>query len=281
MKQAFPTSTRPVVAFMTDFGTGDGDVGVLKGVALGIAPDAQFIDISHTVPPQNIASGAWILATSYRYFPQGTVFVCVVDPGVGSTRRPIAVHAGNWFFVGPDNGLFSYIFVEQPIHQGVALSNAAYHLPQVSSTFHGRDIFAPVAAHIARGISLPQLGPQIDSAMLQRIDIGHATRQGTHIDAHVLHVDHFGNLVTNIPLRLVPDLFDSTKVEMTFPAQSVVITERRRFFSDSPGEEVQDDTQPFIYGDSSGYVGVAVRNGNAAATLHIGDGEAITFVLEN
>src|SRR5947207_2897353 len=165
-----PTSCS-VIAMMTDFGLGDGDVGVMKGVIAGITPQAHIIDITHDVAPQNVPSGAWILASAYRYFPQGTVFVCVVDPGVGSSRRAIAIHAGSWFFVGPDNGLFSYIFVEQPIHQAVVLSNTAYHLPQVSSTFHGRDIFAPAGAHLARGVALQELGEPLEPASLQRIDV--------------------------------------------------------------------------------------------------------------
>ncbi|GAC1394014.1 MAG: SAM-dependent chlorinase/fluorinase [Ktedonobacteraceae bacterium] len=279
MSQSSPIQsslTRPVIAFMTDFGLDDGDAGVLKGVVLSIATDAQLIDITHTVAPQNVASGAWILGASYRYFPDGTVFVCVVDPGVGSSRRPIAVHAGGWYFVGPDNGLFSYVFAEQPVHQAVTLSHPAYHLSQVSTTFHGRDIFAPVAAHIARGVMLSELGPSSDLATLQRLDLHLATRQGRHIhDARVLHVDHFGNLVTNIPLQLVPDLFTSSHVEMTFPQQGVVISERRRFFS----EHTQSGEDPFIYGDSSGYVGVAIRNGNAAHTLLVDYGAAMAFVI--
>lgn len=270
-------SSRPVIAFMTDFGIGDGDVGVLKGVALGIAPNAQLIDITHTVAPQNVASGAWILSASYRYFPHGTVFVCVVDPGVGSNRRPIAVSAGDWYFVGPDNGLFSYIFAEQPVHAVATLTQSAYHLAQVSSTFHGRDIFTPVAAHIANGVALAELGPAVDHMTLQHLDLGLATRHDNEVqDARVLHVDNFGNLVTNIPLHLVPDLFSSTQVIATFANQKEGISERRSFFSDSTQSQ---DRQPFIFGDSSGYVGIAVRNGSAAHTLHVGYGDTMTFVI--
>src|SRR6266566_6353740 len=113
---------RPVIALMTDFGPEDWDVGVMKGVIAGITPNVHIIDITHDVSPQNVASGAWILASAYRYFPQDTVFVCVVDPGVGSSRGAIAMHAGNWFFVGPDNGLFSYVMAEQSIHAAIHLA---------------------------------------------------------------------------------------------------------------------------------------------------------------
>src|SRR2546428_3499286 len=176
------SNPHPVLALMTDFGLGDGDVGVMKGVIVGIIPQVHIIDITHDVAPQNVPSGAWILASAYRYFPKGTVFICVVDPGVGSSRGAIAIHAGEWLFVGPDNGLFSYIFAEQPLYQAVALSNTVYHLPQVSSTFHGRDIFAPAGAHLARGIALQELGQQLEPATLQHIDVEPPIRHGTHID---------------------------------------------------------------------------------------------------
>jgi S-adenosylmethionine hydrolase len=167
--------SQPVIALLTDFGQGDGDVGVMKGVIASIAPGAQIIDITHEIAPQNIPSGAWILSTAYRFFPQGTIFVCVVDPGVGSSRNAIAVHTGDKFFVGPDNGLFSYVLAQQTFNNAVVLSNPAYHLPQVSSTFHGRDIFAPAGAHLANGVALSELGTAIDSSKLQRINIDSCT----------------------------------------------------------------------------------------------------------
>ncbi|GHO92058.1 hypothetical protein KSF_021060 [Reticulibacter mediterranei] len=268
------SSIRPVVAFMTDFGLGDGDVGVMKGVALGITPEAQIVDITHDVAPQNVSSGAWILAASYRYFPKGTVFVCVVDPGVGSTRRPIAVRAGDWIFVGPDNGLFDRVLAEQTFHEAVTLANPAYRLQQVSSTFHGRDIFAPAGAHLAGGVALAELGERLELADLVHIDPSLAARQGERIEAEVLHIDNFGNIITNIPLSLVPDLFSSHAIQLGFPALNQAVAERRRFFADVPGGDGQE-ARPFIYGDSSGYVGIAIRNGNAARTLHVSYGEKI------
>jgi S-adenosylmethionine hydrolase len=269
-------SKYPVVALMTDFGTGEADTGVMKGVIAGITPDARIIDLTHDILPQRIASGAWVLATSYRYFPTNTVFVCVVDPGVGSSRGAIALHAGEWFFVGPDNGLFSYILAEQPAHAAVLLSNPAYHLQHVSATFHGRDIFSPVGAHLARGGAtiMRDLGTAIDLANLKRLETSQSARHGSTIDAHIIHVDNFGNLITSIPLTILPDLFDLPQVRASFPVQGKVIDERRRFFADGP-----EGGRPFIYGDSSGYIGIAVRNGNAAQTLDAAYGDAITFVI--
>ena len=273
MSQNTPSTTpRPIVAIMTDFGLGESDVGVMKAVIIGITPDAQIIDITHDIPPQNVASGAWVLSYGYRYYPGGTVFVCVVDPGVGSSRNAIAVHAGDWYFVGPDNGLFSYIYAEQTIHGAVVLSNSAFHLPQVSSTFHGRDIFAPAGAHLARGVALHELGTSLDQEALQRIDVQPPERHGSHIDAQILYVDTFGNLVTNIPLSIVPDLFSSKHVQIVFLTNHVVVERCRRFFAEGPV-----DNQPFIFGDSSGYVGVAIQNGNAARSLGLGPGAPITF----
>ncbi len=275
MTQANISYSRPVIALITDFGVGDADVGVMKGVIAGITPDAHIIDITHNVRPQNVPSGAWILASGYRYFPKNTVYICVVDPGVGSSRRAIAVHAGDWYFVGPDNGLFNYVLAEQPVHAAVLLSNSTYHLPGVSSTFHGRDIFAPVGAYLARGLTeiFHKLGPSVDPATLRRLEVGGTTRRGTTIDAHIVHVDNFGNLITSIPLSLVPELYTASQVRIVFPREGVIVEKRRQFFADGP-----DDGQAFIYGDSSGYVGIAVRNGNAAKTLGVGLGVTISFI---
>ena len=276
MTQAHNSYSRPVIALMTDFGVGDGDVGVMKGVIAGITPDAHIIDITHNVLPQNVPSGSWILASSYRYFPKNTVYVCVVDPGVGSVRKAVALHAGDWFFVGPDNGLFSYIMAEQPVHAAILLTNAAFHLPHVSSTFHGRDIFAPVGAYLARGMTgiFPELGTPVNPATLQRLEGSAANRQGTAIDAHIIHVDNFGNLITSIPLTLIPELFTASQLSIVFPGEEKVVEKRRQFFAEGP-----DDGQPFIYGDSSGYVGIAVRNGNAAKTLGASLGDHIACII--
>lgn len=271
------THSVPVVALMTDFGASDGYVGVMKGVIVGITAGVQMIDITHDIAPQNVLAGTWVLATSYAYFPPSTVFVCVVDPGVGSSRGAIAVHAGSWFFVGPDNGLFSYIYLQEPIHAVVALSNPAYQLSHVSSSFHGRDIFAPAGAYLAGGVALTELGRQIDPARLQRIDLGQPISHGTYIDASIVHVDHFGNLITSIPLTMVPELFSRAQQQghIVFPGNGAIVEARRRFFAEDEGT---DDGQPFMYADSSGYVGIAVRNGNAARILGVGFGTSLTFL---
>jgi len=265
---------RAVIALMTDFGLGDGYAGVMKGVIAGIAPDVQVIDITHEIAPQQIASGAWILAEAYRYFPRGTVFTCVVDPGVGSARGAIALHAGDWLFVGPDNGLFSYIYTEQPVHEAVMLANAQYRLPQVSTTFHGRDVFAPAAAYLARGVSLSDFGPAIDPATLVRLTVQQAVRQNGTITACIVHIDHFGNIVTNIPLTLVPELFgEQVQVRCIFADSGAVVEQHSRFFAAGSGGV------PFLYNDSAGTIGVAVRNGNAATALGARLGSQVTLIV--
>jgi S-adenosylmethionine hydrolase len=275
MAQRNSSNSRPIVALMTDFGIGDGDVGVMKGVIADITPEAHIIDITHNVGPQNVASGAWILAAGYRYFPKNTVFVCVVDPGVGSTRGAIALHAGDWYFVGPDNGLFSYVLSEQPVHAAVLLSNSSYHLPAVSSTFHGRDIFAPVGAHIARGLNdvFLDLGSSLEPSSLNRLEAGGAIREDSTIHAYIVHVDNFGNLITSIPLSAVPELFSVQQVKIVFKHSGTTVDKLRQFFAEGP-----DDGHAFIFGDSSGYVGIAVRNGNAAKTLGEGLGAPLTLM---
>lgn len=276
MAQYDSLNSRPIVALMTDFGIGDGDVGVMKGVIAGITPEAHIIDITHNVEPQNVASGAWILAAGYRYFPKNTVFVCVVDPGVGSSRDAIALHAGDWYFVGPDNGLFSYVMSEQDVHAAVVLNNPSYHLPTVSSTFHGRDIFAPVGAFIARRLNdvFFDLGPSIESSVLQRLQSGGFVRQGTAFNAHIVHMDNFGNLITSIPLSAVPELFTGPKVKIVFQNSGTSVDSLRQFFAQGP-----DDGRAFIFGDSSGYVGIAVRNGNAAKAIGEGPGAALALIF--
>ncbi|HTI15814.1 MAG TPA: SAM-dependent chlorinase/fluorinase [Dictyobacter sp.] len=261
-----------VIALLTDFGLRDGYVGVMKGVMAGIYADVQMIDITHEVPAQDIATGAWVLATSYRYFPAGTIFLCVVDPGVGSQRRPIVLHAGDWFFVGPDNGLFSYILAEQPLHKAVALTNASYRLSQVSTTFQGRDLFSPVAAHIARGVELAQLGSEITPATLQRFAVDVRGTLAEYIEAQVVHIDHFGNVITNIVQELVPDFLQGPELQLQIPVRNITITERRRYFADA-GERSTARSLPFLYIDSSGYIGVALQNASVAAHLGIQVGD--------
>src|SRR5262245_21620336 len=190
---------RAVIALLTDFGTRDHYAGTMKGVALGICPDITFVDISHHVPPHDVLAGALELAAAYKYFPAGTIFLVVVDPGVGSKRRGIAAEAGDYRFVGPDNGVLSAVFEEHAPKRVVELSERRYARPSVSRTFEGRDRFAPAAAWLAKGIELVALGRPAGS--VQKLDIPRATIAGERIAGQVLRIDRFGNLITNIDRR--------------------------------------------------------------------------------
>lgn len=188
---------RNLITLLTDFGSKDHYAGVMKGVILGINPDARIVDITHEVEKYNICEAAFMLKSYYRYFPPGTVHMAVVDPGVGGPRRPLALEAGGYFFVGPDNGIFSPVIGSVDNARAVEITNSAYMLGGVSATFHGRDIFAPAAAHLSSGMDICRLGgPAAEPVAL---DIPKPSVNGNEISGAVLYEDSFGNLVTNIP----------------------------------------------------------------------------------
>ena len=190
---------RPVIALLSDFGTRDHYVGSMKGVILGICPDTTLVDISHDVAPHDVLEGALELAAAYKYFPVGTIFVAVVDPGVGSARKGIAADSGDYRFVCPDNGLLTAVAREAPLKKVVELTERRYGRPTVSRTFEGRDRFAPAAAWLAKGIQLPALGRSV--AEIYRLDIPQPVLEEDAIRGAVLRVDRFGNLITNIDRR--------------------------------------------------------------------------------
>ena len=186
-----------IITLTTDFGLADGYVGTMKGVILGIAPTATIVDISHNIPPQNVREAAYTLYAAYPYFPQGAIHVVVVDPGVGSERRGIALRTPQATFVAPDNGVLSYVVAGERVEQIVHLTNPGYHLSPVSRTFHGRDIFAPAAAHLARGVPLAELGDPLTDIVTFPLPRPQVRPDGT-IVGQVIHVDRFGNLITSI-----------------------------------------------------------------------------------
>ena len=190
---------RPVVALLTDFGVRDHYAGTMKGVVLGICPDAVLVDISHDVPPHDLLSASLELAACYRYFPAGTVFLVVVDPGVGSARRPLAAEAGDYRFVAPDNGVLTAVLKETPPRRVVELTERRYARPTVSRTFEGRDRFAPAAAWLARGTEVRALGRALTDFQVLAIPDPEVTPDD--IRGEVLRVDRFGNLITNIDRR--------------------------------------------------------------------------------
>jgi hypothetical protein len=190
---------RPVIAMLTDFGTRDHYAGTMKGVALGICSDVTLVDISHDIAAHDVLGGALELAAAYRYFPAGTIFLVVVDPGVGSTRRGIAADTGDYAFVAPDNGVLTAVLDEHPAKRIIELTERKYARPTVSRTFEGRDRFAPAAAWLAKGIDITALGRT--AGAIHRLDIPRPIVEDDSINGQVLRVDRFGNLITNVERR--------------------------------------------------------------------------------
>lgn len=193
-----------IITLLTDFGTQDVYVGIMKGVMATINPNLNIIDLTHAIPPQNILAARFALMNAFPYFPDHTVHVAVIDPGVGSDRKGLAIKVNNSFLVGPDNGLFSGILERNPAHIAIELTNSQYWLnPNPSNTFHGRDIFAPVAAHLASGVDIEHLGTKIEMKSLKKANISSYQQSGKEIIGSIQYIDVFGNLITNIPANLL------------------------------------------------------------------------------
>jgi S-adenosylmethionine hydrolase len=258
---------RPVIALLTDFGTRDHYAGTMKGVALGICPDATFVDITHDIPPHDALAGALELAVSYKYFPAGTIFLVVVDPGVGSTRRPIAADAGGYRFVAPDNGVLTLAFKEAPPKRVVELTERRYARPTVSRTFEGRDRFAPAAAWLAKGIDLSGLGRTLTS--WDTLAVPEPAVADDQIVGEVLRVDRFGNLVTNVDRRTFERFAGGGGIAIVTGEQAVgkVVA---AYADAGPGAVCA------LFG-SSEHLEVAVNGGSAAERLSLGRGARITI----
>ena len=260
--------TRRIITLTTDFGLSDHFVGVMKGVILGIAPSAQVIDITHGVRPFEIIDGAYTIAQAYRYFPKKTIHVVVVDPGVGSARRPLLAEMAGQYFIAPDNGVLSMVFArEKPKVRHI--TSDRYFLHPVSRTFHGRDVFSPVAAHLAAGVTPAQFGQRIDDYLRASFDqptqTGPRTWTGT-----VLKADHFGNLATNFHI----DQFPSIRTHaFSMKAGSQTIARLALTFSECEPDEL------FVIVGSSGYLEVAASEGSAAQLLGCGAGSSVELTL--
>ena len=252
----------PVVTLLTDFGTADYFVAAVKGVILTINPAVTIVDITHEIPPHDIESGAFTLMTCYRDFPAGTVHVAVVDPGVGSARRGIVVSAGSQFFVGPDNGLFSYILDRERSHKTFQLTDDKYFRASASTTFHGRDVFAPVAAALSQGVKPNKFGPRItDEVRLRSLS---PVKRNAKLEGRIIHIDHFGNCVTNF-----------TRADLPKPKRLVVkrrvVEEFREFYAD------QEGSKPHLFGIwcSAGFLELSINGGSAAALLKAKRGDTV------
>ncbi len=255
--------SRPVITLTTDFGQMDGYVGAMKGVILSICPRAEMVDITHQIRPQAVQQAAYVLSTVVANYPPGTVHLVVVDPGVGSERRPVAVQTERAFYVCPDNGVLSLALHQDPARQAVHLTEPRYRLSSVSATFHGRDIFAPAAAHLACGVAVEEMGKTFPVSDLVVLPIPKPQPQpGGGWLCAILHIDRFGTLITNFR----PDPHHHS---LRVGAGGRWIEQISATFSNvAPGELV-------AYAGSSGYLEIAVREGSAASQLALDIGDPV------
>jgi S-adenosylmethionine hydrolase len=282
-----------LVAILTDFGDLDPYVGIMKGVIAGIAPNAATIDLTHNIAPGDIQAAAFALLQAVPYFPPGTVYLTVVDPGVGSRRRPIAAAAGPAFLVGPDNGVFTYVYEHFGLQAAVVLADPRYRLSPVSNTFHGRDIFAPAAAHLVRGVALEALGPEARDPV--RLPLPRFSQTSANeIAGQVLHGDRFGNLASSIAWldwrdettleitpwlagRVAPRRFDARRARVTVAAgglaQPTTFDGIHRTFSDVPAG------QAAIIVGSERHLDIVVNRGSAVERLGAQSGDEVLLAL--
>ena len=258
---------RPVIALLTDFGTRDHYAGTMKAVVLGLCPDATLVDITHDIPPHDVMTAALELAASYKYFPSGTIFLVVVDPGVGSARRGIAADTGEFRFVAPDNGVLTAVLKETPAKRVVELTERRYARPTVSRTFEGRDRFAPAAGWLGKGVDLSALGRSAGTIQQLAIPVPEV---GEHLLAgEVLRVDRFGNLVTNIDRKLFEKFIHSNGIEIT--AASHRIGRVVATYAEAPPNEVCA-----LFG-STDHLEIAVNAGSASEQLNLARGAPVTI----
>ena len=262
---------RPVIALLTDFGTRDHYAGTMKGVALGICPDATLVDISHDIPPHDVLGGALELAASYKYFPAGTIFLAVVDPGVGSQRRALAADAGGYRFVAPDNGVLTLVFKETAPKRVVEITERRYARPTVSRTFEGRDRFAPAAAWLAKGIELTGLGRTLTT--WHTLSVPEPAPTANQIIGEVLRVDRFGNLVTNIDRRTFDRFADAGGIDIAAGPHAVARVVAT-YAEAEPGEVCA------LFG-STEQLEIAVNGGSAAERLHLERGAGVTVTRKS
>ncbi|HEX9971645.1 MAG TPA: SAM-dependent chlorinase/fluorinase [bacterium] len=253
-----------IITLLTDFGESDGFVGAMKGVILSINPDAGIVDLSHQIYSHDIEAGSFILFNSYHFFPPGTIHVAVVDPGVGSERRILAVATDRYFFIAPDNQVLKYIFNSDETLTVVEVLNRQFFLKRISQTFHGRDVFAPVAAHLSLGLPIRKLGNVILDYDRGAVDQPVETKQ--KIAGKIIHIDKFGNLITNI-----------SENQLQKPILSIIVGSYQMSHLSKSYADVEIGKPLAIIG-SSGFLEIAVRNDNAQKQLSINRGDMVELI---
>jgi S-adenosyl-L-methionine hydrolase (adenosine-forming) len=266
--------TGKIITLTTDFGLDNWFVGTMKGVIKSINPDAEIVDITHGVRRYNFREGAFALLNSYRYFPAGTVHLAVIDPEVGTTRRAIAVRSKRYYFVAPDNGVLSYSLNQEEDIRIVSIENPRYMLEQISTTFHGRDIFAPAAAHLSLGVEINEFGPTITDPVMFGKSVP-AKIGERELIGHIVYIDHFGNCITDIAEKHIEDISDkgvASRIKIKIRDREI----RRLSSTYSDGKE---NELICLFG-SSGYLEFSVNRGNANKQFTIEEGgEFILKVL--
>lgn len=258
------SSSPPIITLLTDFGIADHFVAAMKGVILTENPNVRIVDLTHQIPAQDVAAAAFSLLGAFESFPPKTIHVAVVDPGVGSKREALVAEAAGQIFVGPNNGIFTYIF-ERHVPTARAITNERWFRHPVSTTFHGRDVFAPVAAALAKGEKLNSFGPRINGLVkLPNLAVERST--DGKIRGRIIHIDHFGNCITNFTRA---DLLETDRSAVLLNSQR--ITSFRRFFSD----DESDRQKVFAYWGSLGFLEIAVKNGSAAKSLKVRVGDPV------
>jgi S-adenosyl-L-methionine hydrolase (adenosine-forming) len=255
----------PIITLLTDFGTKDHYVASMKGVILNINPQCTLIDITHQVSPQDIQEGAFLLANSYSYFPKGTIHLSVVDPGVGGIRRPILLVTQHHFFIGPDNGLFTLVAQREKVKKVIVLTQQKYFLPNPSTTFHGRDVFAPVAAHLSLGTQPRAFGSQTHSWV--KIGFRKPAIGAGKLLGEILHIDAFGNLISNIDEKIF-FRWSREAPSVIWIGKKKIHGLRKGYWEGRPGE-------PMALFGSSGYLEISMNEGNAQKVLKVKRGDRV------
>jgi S-adenosylmethionine hydrolase len=254
-----------IITLLSDFGTKDHYVASMKGVILGINPRSTLIDISHQIRPQDVQEGAFLLASAFSSFPIGTIHLSVVDPGVGGPRKPILIVTSRYYFIGPDNGIFSLALHREEVKQAVVLANHKYFLPRISSTFHGRDVFAPAAAHLSLGVRPESFGEAIGS--WESLRVARPKQKGKELQGEILHIDAFGNLISNIDEMT---LFNFARSHDFFiqRGRRMIHGLKRSYWEGKQGEVMA------LVG-SGGFLEISIRERSAEKFLHMKKGDEI------
>lgn len=259
-----------IITLTTDFGLSDAYGAMMKGVILSINPKAKLVDVTHQIGTGAVAQAALLVRETFPYFPEGTVHLAVIDPGVGSHRKRIALEADAHFFVGPDNGLFWPVFRDFIGAKAVHLTQTRYFLPSITQTFHGREIFAPVAAHLSLGLSLESLGPPLRE--LKTLDLPQPHVKNGVLYGEILRVDHFGNLVTNIPAKELMAFLESSPPHIE--TGNLVVRKLSRIYAD--GEE----GEPLALINSSNLLEIAVNLGRASEYMASKNGKIVGALVK-